>query len=258
MNQAVSFLAAASDHPAAQSVEGVSNQPGFPASFSSFPSGQMECQLPGLRSQDQQNLSEQRREAVSDTQGGGQDMSLKVPDEIWQHILSFLPPTALGRMLSVNRRLNQLLMVDKPQNSQADETSSSRGILKPLSSSDVWSLSRKLYHHDWPDPLYPFDEYSMCKFIFRKQCASCNSKTREDAASGCVVRNDGVSILWPFATQMCTSCFAAHSQNVCSVFIIVLLLVLIHYCYRNLISCSLLACHQYSYLALLLRTSLTK
>lgn len=215
MNQAVSFLAAASDHHAGHPAGEVPEQRNFPVPSSALHSRQMGQQLSEPRPQALQNLSEQVRQDVTDTDSGGKDMSLEIPGEIWQHIFSYLPPTTLGRLLSVNRKLNQLLTAQKPQNPRADETRPSHGILELLSSSEIWSLSRKLYHNDWPDPIYPLDEYFMCKLIFTKRCACCNSKAREDTASGCVSDNDGVSILWPFGTQMCRSCFATQSRKVC-------------------------------------------
>ncbi|KAI5284033.1 hypothetical protein KEM54_001633, partial [Ascosphaera aggregata] len=163
-----------------------------------------------------------------------------LPAEIWQHIFTFLPPIALGKLMRVNRSFKALL---NPYASSfpIDDTitpgeSPAPGILRPISPSTIWSVSRKAFHAGAPRPLSYYNEFEMCKLLYRTDCQFCGKKSAKNASGeACTITTttnnnnnnnpssssllqgdpgpDGVRIIWPFGVRVCANCLLKHSEK---------------------------------------------
>lgn len=142
-----------------------------------------------------------------------------LPVEIWHHIFTFCPPRTLGRLLVVNQLFNVYL---DPSSSicRARPLSLSSGRLSPLQPNAVWQASRRRFWPNMPSPLQGKTELDMWRLSCSASCQHCGRQgTLQDQRSLGPWQSgpgkDGVSIIWPFATQSCATCLLANSTKVC-------------------------------------------
>lgn len=141
----------------------------------------------------------------------------QLPMEIWHHIFSFLDPKTLGILLRVDRAFHSFLT---SKDHDPLGSSSVDGILRPVSSSSIWSSSRKLFHPGMPRPLANMTELDMWKLIGTTSCEACgkNNLTNPTPTAPSTLEKgpgfDGVRIFWPFAIRTCLQCFLKYTKKV--------------------------------------------
>ena len=149
---------------------------------------------------------------------GGRTQSSDLPDEIWQHIFSFVPPVFLGRLLSVNRVFHACLT--KATTKRSDESPTSHKAVKAVSANSVWASSRKRFAPGLPKPLHGLDELDMWRLLRGRLCQICgevknqNYATSADSPLESGPGDKGVRILWPFGIRTCGSCLQERSEKV--------------------------------------------
>ena len=151
-----------------------------------------------------------------DTVGQGPPSGL--PDEIWQHIFSFVPPVFLGRLLRVNTVFHACLT--KASGERSSQASLSGRAVRPVSSNSVWAASRKRFAPGLPKPLLGFQELDMWRLLRGRPCQTCgetkiqNFATSAESPLESGPGDKGVRVLWPFGIRTCGSCLQKCSEKV--------------------------------------------
>ena len=153
--------------------------------------------------------------------GTGTDLpctSSTLPAALWQHILCYVPPVFLGRMLSVNHAFNTYLT---PGKSEEDPTPLPQcTTVQPLEAEAIWAISRRRFYPGIPRPIHGLKELDMWKLLRGKKCQICE-KVKVDLSiaspqdpweSG--PGDTGVKIVWPFGLRCCGSCLQENTQKV--------------------------------------------
>jgi len=137
-----------------------------------------------------------------------------LPAEIWQHVVRFLSPQTLGRLLRLNRAFHLYL-------TNVGGCYGSRpipGRLSIVDSDDIWAFSRRVYHPSMPRPLAMCSELRMWKLIKGVVCEFCGALPRKVPTShrSWSQRSgwDEVRPIWAFAVRCCGKCLAERSQMV--------------------------------------------
>lgn len=131
-----------------------------------------------------------------------------LPDEILQHIFSFVDPISLGCLMCVKRSFRILLdpAMSLPQPS---------GQVKSLSirrQDLIWATSRKTFLPGFPKPMEGLTELDMWKLIRGHACQFCRKRPLPNPpALGSSPWNagpayNGVRSIWPFRIRTCSSC----------------------------------------------------
>ncbi|PGH13150.1 hypothetical protein AJ79_03857 [Helicocarpus griseus UAMH5409] len=151
---------------------------------------------------------------IVDLQGTVSLGESKLPGEIWQHIFTFLPPTSLGRIICVNKAFRSLLTPSEAELPSYPET---RGVLKYMNPSSIWSVSRRAFYPGMPRPLSFLNEIEMWRLVYGSTCQFCGK-----SSSSCLGNHtiweagpglDGVRIIWPFGIRSCGECILAKTEK---------------------------------------------
>lgn len=156
---------------------------------------------------------------LSPSTGPGRHVQMSgLPDEIWQHVFSFVPPVFLGRLLSVNRVFHACLT--KATGEQRDQARYAASAVRPVSADSVWAASRKRFAPGLPKPLRGLQELDMWRLLRGRPCQLCGeTKTQNFATSAespleSGPGDKGVRVLWPFGIRTCGSCLQKCSEKV--------------------------------------------
>ena len=151
--------------------------------------------------------------------GAGDDgRSPTLPDEVWQHIFSFVPPVSLGRLLLVNRVFHVCLT--KATGKQSPGNHSLHNAIRPVSANSVWAASRKRFAPGLPKPLQGLGELEMWRLLRGRQCQMCgeskvqNFATSSESPLESGPGDRGIRVLWPFGIRTCGSCLQKCSEKV--------------------------------------------
>lgn len=148
----------------------------------------------------------------------GHSRSSNLPDEIWQHIFSFVPPVFLGRLLRVNRVFHACLTMAIGE--QSDQANSASNAVRPVSANFVWAASRKRFAPGLPKPLRGLQELQMWRLLRGRPCQMCgetkiqNFATSSESPLESGPGDKGVRVLWPFGIRACGSCLQNCSEKV--------------------------------------------
>lgn len=130
-----------------------------------------------------------------------------LPPEILQHILCFMDPFSLARVMRTNRKFQRLL---DPKQSSAFVKSI--GVLHPLLQDTIWTLSRSVFLPHLQKPLATTNELESLRLIFGRRCDYCG-RVPSSSMSGTPVTPwnsgpglHGVRTIWPFKVKSCTKC----------------------------------------------------
>ncbi|EEA22280.1 conserved hypothetical protein [Talaromyces marneffei ATCC 18224] len=163
------------------------------------------------------NDSERAKKRKLDHDRTASDRSL-LPMEIWHYIFSFLDPKTLGALLRVNKSFHLFLASKQP--TPAENSSSTHGILKPLSANSIWSSARKSYHSGMPRPLANMTELDMWRLIGATTCQACgkNGLTNQLPSTNLTPwergpGTNGICIFWPFGIRTCSKCLLEHTKK---------------------------------------------
>lgn len=135
--------------------------------------------------------------------------SWQLPAEIWQHILTFLPPKMLGRLLSVNKSFNSFLdpLSKYACNSQVPLATASLITLKPEA---IWQLSRRRFWPTMPTPLRDHTELQMWRLARQNECKfhgrACQLIPPTNNPSNTEFNHTASRLIWSFALRSCVSC----------------------------------------------------
>ncbi|KAF2459872.1 hypothetical protein BDY21DRAFT_179846 [Lineolata rhizophorae] len=140
--------------------------------------------------------------------------AVQLPPQVWQHIFRHLPPSALGRLLRVNKLFHKCLTSQTPGPIPGG---SRTGRLRIVAADSIWAASRREFDRDLPKPLAEHSELDMWKLIGGKRCQFCkrlpgqnfSPESPWDGGPG----PDGVRTVWQFAACMCGSCLVEQSFN---------------------------------------------
>ncbi|KAI0405027.1 hypothetical protein F4802DRAFT_607186 [Xylaria palmicola] len=133
----------------------------------------------------------------------------QLPAEVWQHVFTFLPPRILGRLLSVSRSFNALL-VPSSAHSCDDRTIHSHSPLPVLKPELIWQLSRRRFWPTMPTPLRGLTELQMWQLACQGKCEFHNATDRlissHHEPSTIDTTHSNPRPIWPFALRSCLSC----------------------------------------------------
>ena len=154
------------------------------------------------------------------TVGTGTDLSctsFALSAALWQHILCYVPPVFLGRMLSVNHAFNIYLA---PGKSEEDPTPLPNSTIQPLKAEAIWAISRRRFFPGIPRPIHGLKELNMWKLLKGNNCQICekvkidtsvaNPQNPWESGPG----HTGVRIVWPFGLRCCGPCLQENTQKV--------------------------------------------
>ncbi len=152
--------------------------------------------------------------------GAGADLSCTssaLPAALWQHILCYVPPVFLGRLISVNRAFSAFLT---PGKSEEDPMPLSNSVVQPLKAESIWAISRRRYCPGLPRPIRGLNELKMWKLLRGNSCQICGrvkfdtpvANPHDPWESG--PGDTGVRIVWPFGLRCCGPCVQANTQKV--------------------------------------------
>ena len=153
--------------------------------------------------------------------GTGADLPCQpstLPAALWQHVLCFVPPVSLGRMLCVNRAFNTYLT---PGRIEEDPLPLPNSIVQPLQAETIWLISRRRFCSGIPRPIHGLTELDMWKLLKGRDCQICHI-VRDDTTpivdpqnpweSG--PGNTGFKVVWPFGLRCCGRCLRENTQKV--------------------------------------------
>ena len=143
--------------------------------------------------------------------------SSALPAVLWQHILCYVPPVFLGRLLRVNHAFNTYLT---PGKAREDTRVLPNSIIQPLKAEDIWMASRRRFAPGLPRPIHGLLDLHMWRLLRGQNCQLCGQS--RDAIPMANVDNPwepgpgdtGVRIIWPFGVRCCGSCLQSESRKV--------------------------------------------
>ncbi|KAI9846517.1 MAG: hypothetical protein M1837_003938 [Sclerophora amabilis] len=142
----------------------------------------------------------------------------KLPDELWQSILTYVPPPSLARVMGVNRKFAKYLA--SSQNPGAEKTGS-RPIdpKENLEAEAIWTASRKLFCPGMPKPLEGRSELEMWQLLCNKRCTFCGKVDLSSDVQPASppwepeLEKNGVTVIWPFRVRSCGPCLLKQSEK---------------------------------------------
>ena len=168
-----------------------------------------------------ENLAKPKRPRANDYGiGTGADLSCTssaLPAALWQHILCYVPPVSLGRMLSVNHAFNTYLT---PGNSEGDLAQLPDSIIQPLKADAIWAISRRRFCPGIPRPIHGLKELDMWKLLRGNNCQICDKVKLDSPVSNpqdpweTRPGDTGVRVVWPFGLRCCGPCLQENTQKV--------------------------------------------
>lgn len=163
---------------------------------------------------------------------------VSISPQLWQHIFTFLPPESLAPVLRVNKLFFDLLT--NPTLAPNDDQEPGRVSLR--SPEAIWTISRKTYHPEWPEPLAGLPELTFWQLILRSTCQFCQRKLRAIYDTGSPWESgpghDGISVVWQFGIRTCGPCLMERVQSVWSPVIAAHSTLSDGACLRNRLCCS--------------------
>lgn len=149
-----------------------------------------------------------------------QDMALRLPAEIWQHIFTFVPPRTLGSLMMVNKQFNTYL--DPSSTAELVDTPgcSTPSVLSKLKSDTIWQASRRLFWPRMPAALKGRTELEMWRICCSPTCQFCKFRGQQNAHYSDSRRrigpgSKGVAPVFPFSIVSCGRCLEEKSVKVC-------------------------------------------
>ena len=145
--------------------------------------------------------------------------SSALPAALWQHILCYVPPVFLGRMLSLNHAFNTWLT---PDESEGNPPPLPNSTVQPLNPEAIWAISRRRFCPGIPRPLHGLKELEMWKLFKGKNCQICKrvkidlsvASPQDPWESG--PGDTGVRVVWPFGLRCCGTCLQENTEKVVS------------------------------------------
>lgn len=137
-----------------------------------------------------------------------------LPEPVWQHVFTFLPPLSLARIIRVNKAFRGLLT----ENAALSGTSISAGALNLRNSEEIWAVSRQRHYPSLPRPLASLSELDSWKLLGGRSCQFCGkvpkatSVTHSHWKSG--PGEKGIRIVWSFGIRSCGRCLFERVQKV--------------------------------------------
>ena len=143
--------------------------------------------------------------------------SSTLPAALWQHILCYVPPVFLGRMLSVNHAFNTFLT---PGKCEEDPLPLPNSTVQPLNSEAIWAISRRRFCPGIPRPIHGLKELDMWKLLKGRRCQICEkvkidlslANPQDPCESG--PGDTGVRVVWPFGLRCCGACLQENTEKV--------------------------------------------
>lgn len=162
-----------------------------------------------------------KRPRVNGCSGGtGADISCTssaLRAALWQHVLCYVPPIFLGRILSLNHAFNTYLT---PGKWEEDTRPLPNSIMQPLKAEAIWAVSRRRFCPGLPRPIHGFTELDMWRLLKGSNCQICetvkvdtpvgNPQDPWESGPG----DTGVRIVWPFGLRCCGPCLQKNTQKV--------------------------------------------
>lgn len=138
------------------------------------------------------------------------DRAKQLPEQIWQHIFTLVPPRDLGRLLTVNKLFHAFL---SPLSTHSpvcyNDIPSTFPILKPDA---IWQASRRLFWPRMPAPLKGKLEIQMWRLVCSMSCQLCGFQSQKKLPSSnneAWCRGPGpsdVCPIFPFCVFACGNC----------------------------------------------------
>jgi hypothetical protein len=131
-----------------------------------------------------------------------------LPEEILQHIFTFVHPVILGRLTCVNRYFRSLLDPSLP----LPQGSSQVKRLALQSQDALWATSRKRFLQGFPRPMDEMTELQMWRLVRGRSCQFCKRIFEAEAPSQSRLPwNAGPGLhslrtIWPFRVRSCGRC----------------------------------------------------
>ena len=145
--------------------------------------------------------------------------SSALPAILWQHILCYVPPVFLGRLLRVNHAFNTYLT---PGKAIEDSRVLPNSIIQPLKAEDIWIASRRRFAAGLPRPMHGMEELDMWRLLRGQNCQVCDQTKEAIPATNLETPwefgpgDTSVRIIWPFAVRCCGPCLRDGSKKVSS------------------------------------------
>ena len=145
--------------------------------------------------------------------------SSALPAILWQHVLCYVPPVFLGRLLRVNHAFNTYLT---PGKALEDSRVLPNSIIQPLKAEDIWIASRRRFAAGLPRPMHGMEELDMWRLLRGQNCQICDQTKEAIPASNMETPwefgpgDTSVRIIWPFAIRCCGPCLRDASKKVSS------------------------------------------
>ena len=140
-----------------------------------------------------------------------------IPPELWQWVFTFLPPSILGRLLSVNKQFHSLLTSSF---AHTVDLQAIFGVVKPMDPNQVWALSRRAFCPKMPRPLVSKSELGMWKLLRDSRCQFCSKQGASIVPPGSTSPwaagpgTDFIRVIWPFAVRSCGACLFSRLRKV--------------------------------------------
>ena len=140
-----------------------------------------------------------------------------LPGEMWQFVFTYLPPSSLGCLMSVNKVFHTLLAPKSVLPGPRLATN------RPLGLTDqehIWSLSRRAFFPGMPRPPSSRSEMETWKLIRAKSCEFCtktNISTLPPVSTSPWAAGPGneyVRVIWPFGVRSCGKCLRGRLRKV--------------------------------------------
>ena len=194
--------------------------------FRSRTDSQISMDQPPSHRQSGPSMSDRARIKRSKTsdQTSGSDIAAQLfskssalPAVLWQHILCYVPPVFLGRLLRVNHAFNTYLT---PGKAGEDTRVLPKSVIQPLKAEDIWLASRRRFAPGLPRPMHGLQDLDMWRLLRGQNCQVCG-QTKEaipaanlDSPWESGPGNSSVQIIWPFGVRCCGSCLQDVSKKV--------------------------------------------
>ncbi|EXM28734.1 hypothetical protein V3481_001585 [Fusarium oxysporum f. sp. vasinfectum] len=138
------------------------------------------------------------------------DRAKQLPEQIWQHIFTLVPPRDLGRLLAVNKLFHTFL---SPLSTHSPVCYNDRPSSFPLLKPDaIWQASRRLFWPRMPAPLKGKSEIQMWRLVCSVSCQLCGLQSQKKLPSSnneAWCRGPGpsdVCPIFPFCVFACGNC----------------------------------------------------
>lgn len=140
-----------------------------------------------------------------------------LPGEMWQFVFTYLPPSSLGCLMSVNKVFHTLL---SPKSVLPGPRLAPDRPLRLIDQEHIWSLSRRAFFPGMPRPPSYRSEMESWKLIRAKSCEFCrktNISTVPPVSTSPWAAGPGneyVRVIWPFGIRSCGNCLRGRLRKV--------------------------------------------